>query len=174
MVTILSRIRQRSTLRITESTPIHKFKIKWWFQNKFQIKILMELCINRPIARWPPIMKCILTTNTSWSKTKVSLIIDNPQVMPRSRLAVALSNLTVLFNMLLERTQIFKLRWLNQVTITLVISANAPMDIKEEDQRMLTIEKEKLPSNIIKTKTWWRWASWVSTINNLLHSKRSK
>lgn len=124
----------------------------------------MERSTNRLTVQWPPTMKFILTTNTSWSK---SLIIDNLcQVMLRLRVAVVHFSHIVLCNMLRERIRIFKQRWLSQAIITLVISTK--MDNNVEDQLMLMIEKER---PIIKIKTKWKWALWASIINSLLHNK---
>ena len=118
------------------------------FKNKRQIQIRLVKRI-RLIVQWLLIMKCIQITNTNLSKTKANT--DSlRQATPRSRAAVALFSHIALSNMLLERTQIFKQRWLSQATTILEISTEK-QDIREEDRQMLTSVKEKISNIMNKT-----------------------
>jgi hypothetical protein len=110
-----------------------------------QIRLLKHIKL---IVQWLPTMKCTQITNTSLSKTKAS--IDSlPLAMPRLRAAVALFSHIALCSMLLERTQIFKQRWLSQAITILEISIRK-QDIREEDQQMLTSVKEKTSNTMNK------------------------
>ena len=130
---MLLRIKKYKTFKSKNKTPD-------------QIRLLKHI---RLIVQWLPTMKCIQITNTNLSKTKANT--DSlRQATPRSRAAVALFSHIALSNMLLERTQIFKQRWLSQATTILEISTEK-QDIREEDRQMLTSVKEKISNIMNKT-----------------------
>ena len=152
------RIPRIFTRRITGSMVIQARKFRMCRSTNrppIQIRLLRRI---RLTVRWLPTMKCILTINTSLSRTKAS--IDYHQATPRSRAVAAHSSHIARCSMLQGRTQIFKRRWTRRVITTL----KTTMGIREEDRRMLTREKEIIISTMNKTR--WRWVSCQSIINS--------
>lgn len=157
----LYRTQVISILKITESIMIQR----WWW-NKTQFKILMDKSINRLIVQWQLIMKSLQIINTNLIKENIRKVIIS---MERLRVVLVLFNHTSqeLINMLREKILIFKPQWLRLLTIILG-TLEATILINVEDRLTLMTEKE-ITSNTTKTvRTLWKWASWVSIINNQL------